>query len=117
MNNRFKGKCYWVDDNFNYNKAYKKEYEHTVREINMIQFFIPELEPLNDYHSYSVYLNRMNIGTEYVGIYHDGINEDNSDEVRCEKFSRENDKKHIFYGTWKEDGIKYTWWAIIEVDK
>ena len=68
----------------------------------MIKFFIDGKGYL-DRPFYNV--NLIGDGTKYQNYRGEDI------AIKCERFKSK--YKELLYGTWDENGINYTWWAII----
>ena len=110
MKNQLVGKIVWVDDDFNYNDV-QREKEHTVSQIEnviiddtMIKFYTDGKGCL-DRSFYAI--NLLGDSTKYQNYRGEDI------VIECEIFKSKN--KELLYGTWNEDGVDYTWWAIIPV--
>ncbi|MFN8415464.1 MAG: hypothetical protein U0U66_03935 [Cytophagaceae bacterium] len=117
----FKGKMYWVADDFNYYGFYVPKTDdtfHVVANIQnviisefMIKFDTTPVEYFGKNITYNVNLKANDIGLGFSGKFFSPEDEGDG-EVYCEVF--ENNKTYFLFGRWIENEIITTWWARIE---
>jgi len=126
MANQFKGKIYWVLDDFSYIGVVIPKQDDTAHIVarldnaiideHMIKFYVC---PYNDSHgvewSYNVNLLVDEARSKFNGTFSEATDPSHKGEVYSELFSNRN--KYVLHGRWIEDEMVYTFWAIIDKDQ